>query len=149
MRVVMMLGAFVVMMGTAMALDVHPDQRFASGECRTWGSGKFRSVSTYMRIKETWDPRRSNYPVGYAAREHCQYDGEPAPKPERGEYIVPTQTCAAKRVIPKVCDGGPKVGEKCHAPADCPEGLCVPGTEPATSYPVVTIGVTNDYNEGW
>lgn len=132
----------------AYALDVHPDYRFAYGSCPTWGSGTFSEAKTFIRMKEVWSTSVSNYPVDWGAKIECQYKGQSAPMAKPGEYIVPGNLCKPKKVIPKICANGPNVDKKCASNADCPEGACVAGTQPATSWPVAYIWCSMDYNGG-
>jgi len=137
----------------ALALDLHPDYRYAFGACPTWGSGRFSEVQAYIRVKETWNTLLSNYPVGWSASTgmgDCRYKGDPAPMPKQpGEFLVPGNLCRPKFVTPKVCAGGPNDTKKCHLAVDCPMGACVPGTLTATSYPWSYIAFQANYNEGW
>jgi hypothetical protein len=109
----------------AFALDVHPDRRFVSASCWTWGNGKYKSVTGTLRATFTWDTAASNYPVGMVAQAGCVYVGEMGPVAGVGEEVATCANCYAKTVIPK--------GE----------------TMPRTSWPVLTIGYTTDFNEGW
>jgi hypothetical protein len=150
MRRVMVIAVLVLGMTAgafAQATDSHPSWNFSSGVCWTWGSGKYQKAEVYMRVKETWDTRKSNYPLGVEKRLVCTYMGDPQPVAAPGEYIVKADNCGVKNVIPKVCEDAPTM--KCHLDTDCPGSRCVPGTVAAKSYPTFTLGVTNNYDEGW
>ncbi len=146
----------------AYALEVHPDYRFAYGQCPTWDAkdmnGKYRAARAHLRVRETWDFKVSNYPTGWVVKPECQYTGceaqdvgcknDPMPAPMAGTYLLSGSTCREKEVVPKVCDGGANAKLFCHVLTDCPMGACVPGTESAESYPTAYIWLDADYNGG-
>jgi len=124
-QAMMAMLAIALLTSAAWALDVHADYRFAAGECRTWGSGKYKSATIWVRVYEKYDFKTSNYPVASEYRFVCQYDGEADPMASKpGEYMAKLGTnCTAKTVL---VDGMPK-----------------------TSFPVLTGGYSVDYNAGW
>jgi hypothetical protein len=123
MKGIIAIALLVFSVSAASALDLHADKRFASASCFTWGSGKYRAVSAIAQVKTTWDGT-SNYPVGQEVKFDCKYVDEAIPVSSGGIDTFVCGNCYAKTVIPK--------GE----------------TMPKTSWPTLTIGVTNDYNTG-
>jgi hypothetical protein len=139
---------FFLLSGAAFALDIHPDYRYAYVTCPTWGTGAFGEVQSYLRVREGWDVKTSNYPVDWQTKVECRYKSDPAPIAAKGEYIVQGNLCKPKTVVPKVCQGGTHDTMKCHVAADCPMGMCVAGTDSATGWPVAYISVSADFNGG-
>jgi len=109
----------------ASALEIHPDRRFVSHTCWTWGGGKYKAVRASVRARFMWSTNQSNYPTGMVVQGGCHYAGDTNPMPTGGEEVLLCENCYAKTVIPK--------GE----------------ILPRTSWPTLTIGVTHDFNEGW
>jgi len=146
--------------------DTHSDYRFAYGTCPTWGTGKWATVRPWIRVRVRWYLSLSNYPISWQATVAevtpaftvtpgtCQYVGDPPPMaattalaPGEFEFVVQgSQSCAPKKVTPKICAG---TTMKCHLASDCAAGVaCVPGTVAATSAPVAYMFASVDYNGG-
>jgi hypothetical protein len=124
MKGIITLVLFALTVSTASALDVHADKRSTTGTCYTWGSGKYRAVSAVATVKTTFDGRVSNYPTGQDVTFQCKYIDEMIPQTGPAGDVYVCGNCYAKTVIP--------AGE----------------TMARTSWPTLTVTVTNDYNTG-